>query len=93
MIVTIAHKGLRKFWQTGDASRLPALYVTKIRLIMGILDSVQTPERINIPFGKPHALTGNLKGYLAISISANWRIIFRVEKDGNVYDVDIIDYH
>ena len=33
-----------------------------------------------------------LKGYWSISISGNWRVIFRFE-DGDAYDVDLIDYH
>ena len=27
-----------------------------------------------------------------ISISGNWRVIFRFD-DGDVYDVDLVDYH
>ena len=33
-----------------------------------------------------------MKGFWSISISANWRIIFRFE-EGDAYDVDLIDYH
>ena len=33
-----------------------------------------------------------MRGYWSISISANWRIIFRFE-DGDAYDVDLVDYH
>ncbi|MYG52857.1 MAG: hypothetical protein F4204_11075 [Rhodospirillaceae bacterium] len=35
---------------------------------------------------------GDLKGYWSISISGNWRMIFRFE-DGDVHDVDLVDYH
>jgi len=27
-----------------------------------------------------------------VTISNNWRIVFRME-DGDVYDVDLLDYH
>jgi len=33
-------------------------------------------------------LKGNLKGFWAITVRANWRIIFRFE-DGGVFDVDL----
>ena len=39
-----------------------------------------------------HPLKGKLKGLWAVSMSGNWRIVFRCEK-GNAYDVDLIDYH
>jgi proteic killer suppression protein len=37
-------------------------------------------------------LKGNLKGFHAVTVRANWRIVFRFE-DGNCYDVDLVDYH
>ena len=39
-----------------------------------------------------HPLRGELVGYWAVKVSANWRVIFRFE-DGNVVDVDLVDYH
>ncbi|MGH7817896.1 MAG: type II toxin-antitoxin system RelE/ParE family toxin [Candidatus Binatia bacterium] len=39
-----------------------------------------------------HPLKGDLKGFWAVSVSGNWRIIFRFDK-GNAYDVDLVDYH
>ena len=39
-----------------------------------------------------HPLRGDLKGFWAVSVSGNWRIIFRFGK-GNAYDVDLVDYH
>lgn len=35
---------------------------------------------------------GDLEGFWGITISANWRLIFRFEK-GDAFDVDLIDYH
>jgi proteic killer suppression protein len=39
-----------------------------------------------------HPLTGELKGFWSVTVSANWRIIFRFD-DSDVVDVDLIDYH
>ncbi len=41
---------------------------------------------------KLHALKGDLKGFWAVTVRANWRIIFRF-KDAKAFDVDFIDYH
>jgi toxin HigB-1 len=47
--------------------------------------------RLN-PSNKFHALGGDKKGQWAISINAQWRICFEW-RDGNAYQVQIIDYH
>jgi len=39
-----------------------------------------------------HKLKGDRAGYWAISVNGPWRIVFRF-KDGNAYDVEIVDYH
>jgi proteic killer suppression protein len=39
-----------------------------------------------------HALKGDLKGFWAVTVRANWRIIFRFE-EGKASDVDLVDYH
>ena len=44
------------------------------------------------PGWRLHPLTGALKGFWSISVTGNWRLIFRFE-DGDVYDVDYLDYH
>ncbi len=35
---------------------------------------------------------GELKGFLGVSVRANWRVIFRFA-DRNATDVDYVDYH
>jgi proteic killer suppression protein len=39
-----------------------------------------------------HALKGDLKGYHAVTVKANWRVIFRFES-GDAHDVALVDYH
>ena len=39
-----------------------------------------------------HPLTGDLSGYWSVSVSGNWRIIFRFQ-GSHVTDVDLVDYH
>jgi toxin HigB-1 len=37
-------------------------------------------------------MTGDRKGYWSVTVSRNWRVIFRFEK-GHACDVDFVDYH
>jgi proteic killer suppression protein len=47
---------------------------------------------MDLPGFRLHPLTGDLHGFWSVRVSANWRIIFRLE-DGDAHDVDLIDYH
>jgi proteic killer suppression protein len=55
-------------------------------------DAATAIKALNQPILRPHALTGDLKGFWAVTVGANWRIIFRFE-NGRIFDVDLIDYH
>ena len=39
-----------------------------------------------------HRLKGDRKGQWAMTVNGPWRICFRF-KDGDAYDVEIVDYH
>ena len=67
-------------------------HVEKIEVILADLDAADSIEHMKRPGYRLHRLTGNLKGFLAVNVSGNWRITFRFE-EGNVFDADLIDYH
>ncbi|MGA3211407.1 MAG: type II toxin-antitoxin system RelE/ParE family toxin [Terriglobales bacterium] len=92
MIGGFRHRGLKRLYEEDDASRLSAEHVGRIRLILAALDAAKTIEDLGIHSFHLHALKGNLKGFWAITVRANWRIIFRFS-EGAVLDIDLIDYH
>jgi proteic killer suppression protein len=47
---------------------------------------------MNVPGLKFHQLKGDLAGFYSVSVSGNWRVIFRFG-DNQATDVDLIDYH
>jgi len=59
---------------------------------MGLLNQAETPGDMDLPGYRLHPLKGELQGFFAVNVSGNWRVIFRFE-DGQVTDVDYIDYH
>jgi len=92
MIRNIKHKGLRRFFESGDRRGLPVQFVEKIRMVLAVLDTVSDISMINIPGGRLHQLTGDRKGTWSLTINKNWRITFRMDgKD--IIDVDFEDYH
>ncbi len=79
-------------FEDDDGSKLPPNLLARIRLILSALHASEEIEGMNLPTFRLHALKGDLKGVYAVTVRANWRIIFRFE-DGNAFDVDFVDYH
>ena len=50
------------------------------------------PSDLNMPGYRLHRLKGDLKGFWSITISGNWRVVFRFDS-GDAHDVDLVDYH
>ena len=85
------HGGLKRFAEKQDAKALPKKYVERIRDILIALDD-DPFESLAAPGYRLHPLKGNRKGQWSVRVSKNWRITFRVER-GEVYDIDLEDYH
>jgi toxin HigB-1 len=92
MIKTINHKGLKLFYNSYDKSKLPPDMVEKISDTLSRLDVADTILDMDRPSFRLHPLKGNMNGFHAVTVRANWRIVFRFE-DGSAYDVELIDYH
>ena len=60
--------------------------------ILTVLDAAATPQALDLPRHHLHSLKGEFKGFWAVTVRANWRIIFRFE-GADAFDVELIDYH
>jgi proteic killer suppression protein len=92
VIENFRHRGLKRLYQRGDRSALGADVVDKIERILTLLDAADRPEALDLPGMAFHPLKGDLKGFYAVTVRANWRLIYRFE-NGNAYDVSLVDYH
>lgn len=92
MIRSFAHKGLKRLYEESDRRKLPADMVERIEVIPAALDAAPTFEALDRPSFRLHPLKGELKGFWAVTVRANWRIIFRYDA-GDAFDVDFLDYH
>ena len=92
MIIGFRHRGLRRLYEKGDRRRLPPELTMRIQEILTLLDTVARPGEMDQPGYRLHPLSGRLTGFWSVTVSRNWRIIFRFD-DGNVTDVDLVDYH
>jgi len=92
MVRSFRHRGLKALYDGRTTRRVAPEHVQKLRDILGVLDRSRTPEEMNLPGFRLHQLRGDLRGHWAVSVSGNWRVIFRLE-DGEAVDVDYLDYH
>jgi proteic killer suppression protein len=92
MIQSFRHKGLKRLYEDDDPRGVMAEHLTKLRNILARLDAAGTVEDMNLPGFNLHPLKGRLQGSMAVTVRANWRVIFRFA-DGHASDVDYLDYH
>ena len=92
MIKTFRHKGLRLLFTDDDGSKLPPEMLERLRLILSTLQAASEIEGMDLPTFRLHRLKGKWQGFYAVTVRANWRIVFRFE-DSDAFDVDFVDYH
>jgi len=92
-IRSFRHKGLRRLYEVGDRVGLPQNLIVRIIDALAVIEAVPHVTRIGtLPGLRLHRLKGDLSGFWSVSISGNWRIIFRVDGE-EVFDLDLVDYH
>lgn len=92
MVMSFRHRGLKRFYERHDRAKLPADMIEKIEDILAALDIAAGPEDMNRPSFRLHALKGDRKGQWAVTVRANWRVVFSFA-GGHACDVDFTDYH
>lgn len=93
MIKSFKHKGLKRLFEKNEAQGIPSAQARKILDVFAALDTAEEAGEVGLfPGWRLHPLKGDLKGFWSITITGNWRVIFRFEK-GDAYDLDLIDYH
>jgi proteic killer suppression protein len=92
MIRTFRSKGLKRFAERGEPSKLSVPNVDRVRRILARLNASVRPDDMNLPGYRFHALRGSERGRYAVDASGNWRITFGWDGEDAV-DVDLEDYH
>jgi proteic killer suppression protein len=92
VIRSIRHKGLKRLFEDDDPRGVNQDHVGKLRNILARLAAARTVEDVDLPGFRLHPLRGELTGFYAVTVRANWRLIFRFH-DGYAEDVDYVDYH
>lgn len=62
------------------------------RVRLELLDAAKSPGDLNLPGLRLEALKGDRRGQYSIRINDQYRICF-LWREGDAYDVEIVDYH
>ena len=92
MLKTFRHKGLKRLFEEDDQSGVRSDQVGRIRDVLFHPDKEHHPFDLNLPGYRLHPMRGDLKGCWSLTISGNWRALFRFA-GGDALDVDLGDYH
>ncbi len=92
MIKSFKHKGLEKFYTTGNTKGIQAIQAKKLRQLLTILNAMTSTDDLKLPSLRFHQLQGHKKNLYSITVQANWRLTFEFDNE-NVYILDYIDYH
>jgi proteic killer suppression protein len=92
MIKSFRHKGLQKFFETGNKSGIQSTHAPKLSRQLARLNVSKNHQDMNVPGWELHSLKGKLINHYSISVSGNWRMTFKFEGEDAVL-VDYQDYH
>ena len=92
-IDSIAHKGLRRFFETGNAKGLVG-DVTRIRKMLAYIDAAGSFDELAVPpnYGL-HEVVGDKTGRWAMTVTKNWRLTFVRIDEATIADLNLEDYH
>jgi toxin HigB-1 len=93
MIASFRSKETEELWQSGESRRLPADLRRRAFKKLAILNAAVTLDNLKVPPGNQlEALRGNRADQHSIRVNDQYRVC-SVWRDGNAFDVEIVDYH
>jgi proteic killer suppression protein len=93
MIRSFRNAAAEAAWQRRFVKGIPNdIIKTANRKLMQIHNARSLDDLRAVPGNRLERLTGDRRGQHSIRINDQWRICFRW-RDGDAYDVEIVDYH
>ncbi|NBU04937.1 MAG: plasmid maintenance system killer family protein [Sphingobacteriia bacterium] len=93
MIVSFGDKTTQKIWDgewvKGFSTDIQDTARRKLRMLN---NSIDVKDLMIPPSNRLEKLKGNRKDFYSIRVNNQWRLIFRW-KNGNAFNVELIDYH
>lgn len=94
-LIRLRHKGLRQLHEDGNTKGVQPAMADKLRKLLLALETADGLDQLSrFPGWKLHPLKGDLNEFWSLTVTGNWRLIFRYDEGTNTAsDIDLIDYH
>jgi proteic killer suppression protein len=93
MIVSFRNKETERLWEAGKSRRFPSDLRLRAFKKLAILNAAVTLDNLKVPPGNQlEALRGSRAGQHSIRVNDQYRLCFEW-RDGNAFEVEIVDYH
>jgi toxin HigB-1 len=94
-LIRFRHKGLKQLHESGNAKGVQPAMADRLRKLIFALETADGLDQMSrFPGWKLHPLKGDFKGFWSLTVTGNWRLIFRYDETTNTAsDIDLIDYH
>ena len=92
MILSFRHKGLEAFFKSGRVAGIQTMHAKRLRELLTALNVASGVHDLGRPSWRLHGLQGDRAGFHAVTVQANWRLVFRFAGT-DVELLDYLDYH
>jgi len=93
MIRSFRDKHTELLFNRNKPGRYPSEIIRRAKRKLNLIDAADTIHDLKVPPGnRLEQLSGNRDGQWSIRINQQWRICFEW-RNGDAYNVEIIDYH
>ena len=94
-IRNVVHKGLRRLIEDDEAVGVQPAFAPKLRRMVSFLQDMEREEELRtVPGWRAHMLGGNRRGTWSLTVTANWRLTFLVDREAvEIVDLNYEDYH
>ena len=86
------HKGLQRFFETGNRKGIQPKHANQIRDILVTLDAATSPRDMGAPNFRLHLLEPHGANVWSVYVAKNWSVDFRFV-GGHADAVDYVDHH
>ena len=90
MIQSFLHRGLEAFFKSDSKAGIRPEHAKRLKLILALLHAARSASDLGFPGSRLHKLHGDREGFWSVTVSGNWRIIFRFDSE-EAQDVDYLD--
>ncbi len=67
----------------------------KVRHMLSVLSAAKTLQEVSASFPgwRLHPLSGPMQGHWSLDVTGNWRLTFRMDRPGEITELDFRDTH